>query len=96
MSIEPDFIWIVPKESVFGCHLESLSDDDWNKFREDIALACKVDVEVDEEDEPGANRNGVYFDGPAFVFHIRQRRLGIINEIEDALITIRPITPRRT
>ncbi len=96
MSIDPDFIWIVSKESVLGRHLASFSDDDWNKFREDITLVCGVDVEIDEEDEPGASRNSVYFDGPAFVFHIRQRRLGIINDIEDLLLTIRPITPRQT
>ena len=83
MSIEPDFIWIVPKESAFGRTLASFNDDDRTRYRDLIGGALGVDVEIDDEDEPGGNRNDVYFDGPAFVFHIRQRRLGILNNIEE-------------
>jgi hypothetical protein len=55
-----------------------------------------VDVEIDDEDEPGGNQDGVYFDGPAFIFRVRQRRLGIINDIEELARCITPTVPRGT
>lgn len=96
MSFEPDFIWIVSKESAFGRSLKSFTDDDRNRFRGLIGRVLDVDVEIDDEDEPGANRNGVYFDGPAFVFRIQQRRLGIIINIEELARCITPTVPRGT
>lgn len=96
MSFEPDFIWIVSKESAFGRSLASFNDDDRTRYRDLIRRVLGVGVEIDDEDEPGGNRNGVFFDGPAFVFRIRQNRLGIISDIEELARSITPTTPRRT
>jgi hypothetical protein len=96
MSFEPDFIWIVAKASAFGRSLVSFSDDDRARYISLIGRNLGVDVEIDEEDEPGGSENKVYFDGPAFVFRIKQRRLGIINDIEELARCITPTTPRGT
>ncbi len=90
MSLEPDFTWIVPTTSELGRRLASFSDADWEMFREHVALVRDIDIEVTEETEPRAERNRVYFDGPAFVMTVRHRPLGIINDIEEIA---RPITP---
>lgn len=96
MSFEPDFIWIVSRESAFGQSLASFTDDDRRRYCELIARHMGVDVEIDDEDEPGGNENGVYFDGPVYIFRVRQNRLGIINDIEELARSITPTTLRRT
>ena len=96
MSFKPDFIWIVAKESDFGRSLASFNDDDRARYISLIHRNLGADVEIDDEDEPGGCENEVYFDGPAFVFRIIQRRLGIINDIEELARSITPTVPRGT